>query len=192
MKDLQKMKVSELRQLCTELGIPKESKGHKFTKGELIENITKKKSEQAEAEQTKYEQTKSGVAIEQNRTEQNFFFAKTLDEIVKKYSKPKHPKIYEDDLKVGSLVIFVHYVEAKWTREIYRKLRSAKVTAVNRKKELIRCETLLGTELELSFKELLYIRSEYDDSGYPKDIKTYLRNQRTAKGSELVHEKCAR
>lgn len=61
--------------------------------------------------------------------------------------------------------------------------------AVNRKQELVRIQTLLGTLFELSFEELLFIRRPEDYLKFPKDIRIYLRQSRTKEGEEQIHEK---
>ena len=53
----------------------------------------------------------------------------------------------------------------------------------------MRIVTLLGTEKELSFDDLLYIRGCGKECSYPKDIVTYLKGQRTEKGKVLINEK---
>lgn len=115
-------------------------------------------------------------------------FAKTFDEIVKKYSGRKKQRVYDEELKVGSFVVFIHYVEAK-DHEIYKKLRTAKVVGINRKKELVRVQTLLGTELELIFDDLLYVKGAGKECDYPKDITVFLKKRRTQKGRELINER---
>lgn len=117
-------------------------------------------------------------------------YAKTLEEIEQKYGNRKKQEIYDNELKVGSYVVFVHYVEAR-NGQIYKKLRTAKVMGVNRKKELVRIVTLLGTEKELCFDELLYIKGSAKNCSYPKDITMYLKEQRTEKGKVLINEKFA-
>ena len=117
-------------------------------------------------------------------------YAKTLEEIEKKYGNRKKQEIYDNELKVGSYVVFVHYVEAK-NGQIYKKLRTAKVVGINRKKELVRIVTLLGTEMELHFEELLYIKGSAKNCSYPKDITMYLKEQRTEKGKVLINERFA-
>ena len=117
-------------------------------------------------------------------------YAKTLEEIEQKYGNRKKQEIYDNELKVGSYVVFVHYVEAK-NGQIYKKLRTAKVTGINRKKELARVVTLLGTEKELCFDELLYIKGSAKNCSYPKDITMYLKEQRTEKGKVLINERFA-
>lgn len=133
----------------------------------------------------KPKQEKKFVQHEENRLYQ-LPFAKTLDEIIDKYSKPKHESVFENVLRVGSFVVFIHYVEAK-DGNIYRKLRTAKVTAVNRKKKLVRAESFFGNTFELPFEELLFIKEA--DGFYPMDINKYLKNQRTEYGRKVISEK---
>lgn len=214
--ELEAMKVAELKQMCRERKMPLESKGHKFNKGELIDrliwyeddkkDIDKKIEESAEpvkqedeVEEEKWDapvlqehkeiekpkQEKKFVQHEENRL-YPLPFAKTLDEIIDKYSRPKHESVFENALKVGSFVVFIHYVEAK-DGNVYRKLRTAKVTAVNRKKKLVRAESFFGNTFELPFEELLFIREA--DGFYPMDINKYLKKQRTEYGRKVISEK---
>lgn len=214
--ELEAMKVAELKQMCRERKMPLESKGHKFNKGELIDrliwyeddkkDIDKKIEESAEpvkqedeVEEEKWDapvlqehkeiekpkQEKKFVQHEENRL-YPLPFAKTLDEIIDKYSRPKHESVFENALKVGSFVVFIHYVEAK-DGNVYRKLRTAKVTAVNRKKKLVRVESFFGNTFELPFEELLFIREA--DGFYPMDINKYLKKQRTEYGRKVISEK---
>lgn len=199
------MKVAELREESRKRGLTLESKGHKFTKAELIERLTKydlenkdtqvdidkKISECVEVtEETKQENKTNKVTkvYHAENVENKISFAKTLDEIIEKYGHEKQQRVYDENLMVGSLVVFMHYVEAK-DGNIYKKLRTAKVVGVNRKQRKVRVKTLLGTELELLFSDLFYIRKDDERSSYPMDIKEFLRNKRTEKGRALINEK---
>lgn len=199
------MKVAELREESRKRGLTLESKGHKFTKAELIERLTKydlenkdtqedidkKISECVEVtEETKQENKTNKVTkvYHAENVENRISFAKTLDEIIEKYGHKKQQRVYDENLMVGSLVVFMHYVEAK-DGNIYKKLRTAKVVGVNRKQRKVRVKTLLGTELELLFSDLFYIRKDDERSSYPMDIKEFLRNKRTEKGRALINEK---
>ena len=217
------MTVKELKEESRKRGLTLESKGHKFTKPELIERITKWDAEQAdidadiqkasdeagqpddnetwgETDCTKEVETcaeceeapcENTPEVETNRDKDSYIvYAKTLEEIEQKYGNRKKQEIYDNELKVGSYVVFVHYVEAK-NGQIYKKLRTAKVTGINRKKELARVVTLLGTEKELCFDELLYIKGSAKNCSYPKDITMYLKEQRTEKGKVLINERFA-
>lgn len=207
------MTVKELREESKKRGLTLESKGHKFTKPELIERLIKWDMEQAdideagqpddnetwgEAECTKEVETcadceeapcENTPEVKTNRDKDGYIvYAKTLEEIEQKYGSRKKQEIYDNELKVGSYVVFVHYVEAK-NGQIYKKLRTAKVVGINRKKELVRVVTLLGTEKELCFDELLYIKGSAKNCSYPKDITMYLKEQRTEKGKVLINER---
>lgn len=207
------MKVAELKEESRRRGMTLERKGHKFNKTELIErleerdkmveqdvtnDINKAIVEAGEDEswnQPKVEQKK--VAKEEKKKVYRVYnkdtytkFAETLEQIEKKYSVRKQDKIYDNELQVGSFVVFIHYVEAA-NGNIYKKLRTAKVIGVNRKKELVKVETFLGTQKTLSYDELLYIKAGTREATYPKDISVYLRNQRTEKGKELINDRYA-
>lgn len=190
------MKVAELREESRKRGMTLECKGHKFTKSELIERLEKFDSENKdvqsdidkqieEAGETKEHKKNVHVVIRPENS--NYIkFAETLEEIEEKYSFRKKQFIYDEKLKVGSMVVFIHYVEAA-DGNIYKKLRTAKVVAVNRKTEKVRVETLLGDIFELTFEELLYIRDE--KSSYPLDIRLYMKKRTTEKGRALINEK---
>ena len=223
MKAFVTMTVKELKEESRKRGLTLESKGHKFTKPELIERITKWDAEQAdidadiqkaideagqpddnetwgETECTKEVEScaeceeapcENTPEVKTNRDKDCYIvYAKTLEEIEQKYGSRKKQEIYDNELKVGSYVVFVHYVEAR-NGQIYKKLRTAKVTGINRKKELARVVTLLGTEKELCFDELLYIKGSAKNCSYPKDITMYLKEQRTEKGKVLINERFA-
>lgn len=204
-KTFETMTVKELREESKKRGLTLESKGHKFTKPELIERLIKWDMEQAddnetwgEAECTKEVETcadceeapcENTPEVKTNRDKDGYIvYAKTLEEIEQKYGSRKKQEIYDNELKVGSYVVFVHYVEAK-NGQIYKKLRTAKVVGINRKKELVRVVTLLGTEKELCFDELIYIKGSAKNCSYPKDITMYLKEQRTEKGKVLINER---
>lgn len=200
------MKVAELREESRKRGLTLESKGHKFTKAELIERLTKydlenkdtqedidkKISECVEVKEETKQENKTNNKVTKvyhaENVENKISFAKTLDEIIEKYGHEKQQRVYDENLMVGSLVVFMHYVEAK-DGNIYKKLRTAKVVGVNRKQRKVRVKTLLGTELELLFSDLFYIRKDDERSSYPMDIKEFLRNKRTEKGRALINEK---
>lgn len=218
-KTFEEMTVKELREESKKRGLTLESKGHKFTKPELVERLTKWDAEQAdidadiqktideagqpddnetwsETECTKEVETCAdcehahceNIPKVETKEDGYIVYAKTLEEIEQKYGNRKKQEIYDNELKVGSYVVFVHYVEAR-NGQIYKKLRTAKVVGINRKKELVRIVTLLGTEKELSFDELLYIKGSAKNCSYPKDIAMYLKEQRTEKGKVLINER---
>ena len=208
-KTFAEMTVKELREESKKRGLTLESKVKKFKKEELIERILKHDAEQKDitddiqksikeveenemldAPEVKTESVETEEVENKETKDETVFikFAKTLEEIETKYKNRKNQNIYDNELKVGSFVVFVHYVEAQ-NGNVYKKLRTAKVVGVNRKLELVRVETLLGTEKELPFEELLYIRGTGDNCTYPKDIVSYLKKQRTEKGKVIINEK---
>lgn len=205
--ELETKKVAELKQMSRERGLKLESKGHKFTKSELIERLLQSDDEQNDInkkiEEAAYDEeawdepvlkheVKEEPVKEQKKEETNetvfIRFAETIEQIETKYGKRKKQEIYDNELEVGCFVAFIHYVEAA-DGNIYKKLRTAKVVGINRKKELVRVSTLLGTELELGFEQLLYIRGKGRECSYPWDIKKFLVKQRTEKGKDLINER---
>lgn len=209
-EELEKKTVSQLRDICRGYGLTLQKNGKKFTKPELIENIMNrtlewlkeeepKKAEKrepekvAEVRQEEKAQEQPKEKEKKERKEKIFYRNKkynpiTLESLIKKYGKRKSQGVYDNELVVGSYVCFVYHVITKDGKE-YDKLRTAKVIAVNRKQELVRIQTLLGTLFELSFEELLFIRRPEDYLKFPKDIRIYLRQSRTKEGEEQIHEK---
>lgn len=185
-KDYKKMFVSELRDEMRSRGLKLEFKGHKFTKAELIEKLEKNDAENEDDQDDINKKIDESASEESKKS--NVVFAVTLDEIEKKYKTRKDQNVYDKKLRVGSLVVFIHYVEAK-DGNVYKRLRTAKVIAVNRAKEIVKVQTLLGCDLMLSYDDLLFIRSKDSIWGYPKDINEYLKKQRTQKGRELINER---
>lgn len=152
-------------------------------------DCTKEVENCAECEEAPCENTPE---VKTNRDKDGYIvYAKTLEEIEQKYGNRKKQEIYDNELKVGCFVVFIHYVEAR-NGQIYKKLRTAKVTGINRKKELVRVTTLLGTEKELSYDDLLYVKGKWEFCSYPKDIEMYLKRQRTEKGRVLINERFAK
>lgn len=182
----EEMKVAELKQESRNRGLTLESKGHKFTKQELIdrlnayenESIVEKQPELSTDEdeeawvETKTEEIKTST----EETEERKFA--TLEEIEMKYGSRKEQRIYDNVLQVGCMICYVRFIETKHGK-LLKKLGSAKVVGVNRKKELVRVQTPVGEEKELSFDELIFIR-DVNVRTYPKDINSVLYAQRQA------------
>lgn len=144
------------------------------------EPLTQENKEAAKQEgiETKEEENKRPVPGDSDYIK----FATTLQEIKTKYGHEKQPYVYDNLLKVGSFVVFIHYVEAK-DGNVYKKLRTAKVIGVNRNKKLVRVETPMKAIMELTFEELLYIREDTPESSYPNDIRKYMKQQRERRAS---------
>nr|DAX38875.1 MAG TPA: PROTEIN THO1 BINDING PROTEIN, SAP [Caudoviricetes sp.] len=144
------------------------------------EPLTQENKEAAKQEgiETKEEENKRPVPGDSDYIK----FATTLQEIETKYGHEKQAYVYDNMLKVGSFVVFIHYVEAK-DGNVYKKLRTAKVIGVNRNKKLVRVETPMKAIMELTFEELLYIREDTLESSYPNDIRKYMKQQRERRAS---------
>lgn len=144
------------------------------------EPLTQENKEAAKQEgiETKEEENKRPVPGDADYIK----FATTLQEIETKYGHEKQSYVYDNMLKVGSFVVFIHYVEAK-DGNVYKKLRTAKVIGVNRNKKLVRVETPMKAIMELTFEELLYIREDTPESSYPNDIRKYMKQQRERRAS---------
>lgn len=198
MKQYEEMTVVELRAESRKRGMALQANGKKFTKPELIERLKRddaeseeKWCEDAPVQETDVEAVKEEAkeeGEERQKPEGYIKYAQTLEEIETKYGGGRPQRVLERDLKPGCFVVFVHYVEAL-DGNVYKKLRTAKVTGVNRAKGLVRVQTLLGCNLEFPFEEILYIKSSEGKHSYPNDIKTFLSRQRTEKGRELIHDK---
>lgn len=200
----EEMKVAELKQESRNRGLTLESKGHKFTKQELIDRLNDYENETDEARietksKTKVEKQPApsneddeawvetkGFETETLETEEvktnteeieERKFA-TLEEIEMKYGSRKEQRIYDNVLQVGCMICYVRFIETKHG-QLLKKLGSAKVIGVNRKRELVRVQTPVGEEKELTFDELVFIR-DVNVRTYPKDINSVLYAQRQA------------
>ena len=202
----EEMTVKELREISKGNGLTLEHKGHKFTKPELIERLKQYDDTQAdinkaieEAGETtepveivedneewdapllqenkeEHKEADNTIDAEEANMDNSFvYFAETIEQLETKYGKRKKDYIYDDILNVGSFVIFVEYVEAL-NGGIYKKLRTAKVIKISRKRQIVRVEKVFGDVLDLDFEQLLYIRKP--EGYFPKDVTMYLRKQR--------------
>lgn len=205
------MTVKELRVLCKERNIPQQENGKKFTKNELIEKLQEHDlsneevktnvletaeddetwdtdiytgEEENSIEQKEEEKTKEEEEVSKEKVND---FAHTLDEIKTKYGKDKPDWVYKL-LRIDSKVIFVETVKAKNGNE-YEKLRSGIVVATKKEKEenIIYVATFYGDVRKIKEKELLYILEPGCESyRFPKDIRVFLKNQRTKKGASDI------
>lgn len=190
----EEMKVAELKQESRNRGLTLESKGHKFTKQELIDRLNAYENEVVEKQpepsnedgeawieiksKTKAEksvETKEVETITEETEERKFA---TLEEIEMKYGSRKEQRIYDNVLQVGCMICYVRFIETKHGK-LLKKLGTAKVVGVNRRKELVRVQTPVGEEKELTFDELVFIR-DVNVRTYPKDINSVLYAQRQA------------
>lgn len=200
----EEMKVAELKQESRNRGLALGSKGHKFTKQELTDRLNAYENETNEA----WIETKSKTKVEKqtapsNEDDESWVETKgfetetleteevktspeeteerkfaSLEEIEMKYCSRKEQRIYDNVLQVGCMICYVRFIETKHGK-LLKKLGSAKVVGVNRKKELVRVQTPVGEEKELTFDELVFIR-DVNVRTYPKDINSVLYAQRQA------------
>lgn len=205
------MTVKKLKALCRERNIPQQENGKKFTKNELIEKLQEHDlsneevktnvletaeddetwdtdvytgEEENSIEQKEEEKTKEEEKVLKEKVND---FAHTLDEIKTKYGKDKPDWVYKL-LRIDSKVIFVETVKAKNGNE-YEKLRSGIVVATKKEKEenIIYVATFYGDVRKIKEKELLYILEPGCESyRFPKDIRVFLKNQRTKKGASDI------
>lgn len=190
----EEMKVAELKQESRNRGLTLESKGHKFTKQELIDRlnayeneVVEKQPESNNEDNEAWIEVKSETKVEKpvetkevktstDETEERKFT--TLEEIEMKYGSRKEQRIYDNVLQVGCMICYVRFIETKHGK-LLKKLGTAKVVGVNRRKELVRVQTPVGEEKELTFDELIFIR-DVNVRTYPKDINSVLYAQRQA------------
>lgn len=190
----EEMKVAELKQESRNRGLTLESKGHKFTKQELIDRlnayeneVVEKQPESNNEDNEAWIEVKSETKVEKpvetkevktstDETEERKFA--TLEEIEMKYDSRKEQRIYDNVLQVGCMICYVRFIETKHGK-LLKKLGTAKVVGVNRRKELVRVQTPVGEEKELTFDELIFIR-DVNVRTYPKDINSVLYAQRQA------------
>ena len=212
----EEMKVADLKQESRNRGLTLESKGHKFTKQELIdrlnayenESIVEKQPEPSIEDDEAWVETKKETKVEEpvvaedaktNTEEIEKREVATLEEIEMKYGSRKEQRIYDNVLQVGCMICYVRFIETKHGK-LLKKLGTAKVVGVNRKRELVRVQTPVGEEKELTFDELVFIR-DINVRTYPKDINSVLYAQRqavkeykerTAKKNEYITDRAER
>ena len=146
----EEMKVAELKQQSRNRGLTLESKGHKFTKQELIDRLNAYENEVNEFDEawveekskTKVEkqpapsneddeswveikgfETEEVKTIEDETEERKF---ETLEEIEMKYGSRKEQRIYDNVLQVGCMICYVRFIETKHGK-LLKKLGTAKV-----------------------------------------------------------------
>lgn len=146
---------------------------------------------QAQDDEEAWEEGKEETTEKEQETENKYrgIYATTLKQIAEKYSYEKPQWVYDEVLQVGSTIAFIHYVEAK-DKNVYRKLRFAKVVGINRKQKLVKVQTFYGTEVKIGFDELLFIVSKNDTANsFPKDIRNYIKGHRTKQGRRDIHDR---
>lgn len=203
------MTVKELREETKTRKLPQQKNGKKFTKDELIKQLEEydcklekdepwEVSPESEENEDWGNDTYTGEEPQEPQNENNAVYEEIgaadngkgeceetepleaeLTEIVKKYSGGKKDYIYNNHLKIGSMVVFEHKFTANNGR-MYRRLRYAHVIMIRRTERIVVIEMYFGGRLKLSFDDLLYVSKPEDGKAYvPKDIKLYMAKQRT-------------
>lgn len=183
MKKYNEMTVAELRQELKNRGLSTCEKGNKLPKAGLIARLEENDKQNKGAEKMENKkvdvevETKEGFvepewaddeATESNVSEEQGWEneAPEKEEPEKKadlYYKEKPQKIYDDLFKVGNFVAFMDVMDINRPGKphvIVRKMRSAMIVAVHRKRRLLRLETKLGTKYEISFDEVFWCKEE--------------------------------
>ena len=169
-RNYKEMTVTELRAETRQRGLPQQKNGKKFVKTELIERLeqddmkfnveeereTKKKWEKPEVVTTK-EEEKQEVTIEQVTSE----ITKLQDKLSGTARK--------EDVQIGSFVVFVKYTERKG-RSVIKRLLTGKITEIDRKNEIVKVETPVGTCFTMSYASLLFCKRPGDRKGFPDEI----------------------
>lgn len=190
--DLEALTVAELREESKKRGLTLEHKGKRFTKAQLIKNIMEHEGEQHEIVESDFfgDGTKEAVkaaALVANaggrRTGSRTKQQRTFDRIVDKFRFRRNERFYNEEVKSGRIVLFVHAVKAK-DGNVYSKLRTAKIIGVKRDKELLRVMTVFGTEIQITFDDILWIKDEGGE--FPRIVYEYLNKTRTRKGREQI------
>lgn len=189
MKKYNEMTVVELRQELKNRGLSTCEKGNKLPKAGLIARLEENDKQNKGAEKMENKKVDVEVETKGDATEPKWFVdsewtdekvtdpnvlaeqgweneASEKEEPEKKadlYYKEKPQKIYDDLFKVGNFVAFMDVMDINRPGKphvIVRKMRSAMIVAVHRKRRLLRLETKLGTKYEISFDEVFWCKEE--------------------------------
>lgn len=194
MKRYQSLTVPELKELTKKAGLKVCTHNHKLNKAELIiqlrerdimeewwdetveevesRRISEYLSEKGKAEGERTDEKKEEVNVERP----GIPFARTWDEIEEKYHNRKPDHVYESELDIGSWVVYLH-TACSFRSGPIRRLRRAKVIAVDRENEIVYTELKSGTEVKLGFNDLYYIKRG-DSYKYPNDLFQFIKNQK--------------
>lgn len=189
MKNYEKMTVEQLREEMKIRNLPRQKNGKKLVKNELIQAL-EDYDDDFEGWDDDFEEAVDHPKEEKPATpeereftkKRKILFATNYREIVEKYGGRKPQYIY-DKMRVGDIIVFVHHVDAE-DGNVYRKIRSAKIKSIDRNKETVCLETLLGCNVTITFDEVLFLRKP--GRALPPDIRKYLAFKRTRTGREIV------
>ena len=170
-RNYEEMTVTELRAETRQRGLPQQKNGKKFTKVELIERLKQddmKFGVSEEENKTKKEWKKPEIVITKEEEKQEVTIEQVTSEITKLQDKLSGTATKED-IQISSFVVFVKYTERKG-RSVIKRLLTGKITEIDRKNEIVKVETPVGTCFTMSYVSLLFCKRPGDRKEFPDEI----------------------
>ena len=173
-RNYEEMTVTELRAETRQRGLPQQKNGKKFTKIELIDRLKQDdmkfgvSEEENKIKKEKKEWKKPEIVITKEEEKQEVTIEQVTSEITKLQDKLSGTATKED-IQIGSFVVFVKYTERKG-RSVIKRLLTGKITEIDRKNEIVKVETPVGTCFTMSYASLLFCKRPGDRKGFPDEI----------------------
>lgn len=170
-RNYEEMTVTELRVETRQRGLPQQKNGKKFTKVELIERLKQddvKFGVSKEENKEKKEWKKPEIVITNEEEKQEVTIEQVTNEITNLQDKLSGTATKED-IQIGSFVVFVKYTERKG-RSVIKRLLTGKIIEIDRKNEIVKVETPVGTCFTMSYVSLLFCKRPGDRKGFPDEI----------------------
>lgn len=172
-RNYKEMTVTELRAETRQRGLPQQKNGKKFTKAELTERLEQDDlkfgaSEEENKTKTKKEWEKPEILITKEEEKQEVTIEQVTSEITKLQDKLSGTATKED-IQIDSFVVFVKYTERKG-RSVIKRLLTGKITEIDRKNEIVKVETPVGTCFTMSYASLLFCKRPDDKKRFPDEI----------------------
>lgn len=173
-RNYEEMTVTELRAETRQRGLPQQKNGKKFTKVELIERLKQDdmkfsvSEEENKTKKEKKEWKKPEIVITKEEEKQEVTIEQVTSEITKLQDKLSGTATKED-IQIGSFVVFVKYTERKG-RSVIKRLLTGEITEIDRKNEIVKVETPVGTCFTMSYVSLLFCKRPGDRKGFPDEI----------------------
>lgn len=175
-RNYEEMTVTELRAETRQRGLPQQKNGKKFTKVELIERLKQddmkfsisESEKESKTKKKKKEWKKPEIVITKEEEKQEVTIEQVTSEITKLQDKLSGTATKED-IQIGSFVVFVKYTERKG-RSVIKRLLTGKITEIDRKNEIVKVETPVGTCFTMSYVSLLFCKRPGDRKGFPDEI----------------------
>ena len=173
-RNYEEMTVTELRAETRQRGLPQQKNGKKFTKIELIDRLKQDdmkfgvSEEENKIKKEKKEWKKPEIVITKEEEKQEVTIEQVTSEITKLQDKLSGTA-RKEDVQIGSFVVFVKYTERKG-RSVIKRLLTGKITEIDRKNEIVKVETPVGTCFTMSYASLLFCKRPGDRKGFPDEI----------------------